>query len=606
MRWSTGRHGNPHPLKRPADGHLVPGFHDTWTIGWPAAHTRVAGSGPYALAVIGHCGADNDQLHHALDAVARHDWRALTLWPGSYLVLARHQNTLAVIGDLAGTHPVYWRTDPDGTWWATAAAPLAALHGAPIDTAALAAQLAIAQPDLLGERSLFSGIRRLPTGHALLIDNDGATTVRFEPDSYEPVTLAQAAPHVRAALAEAVDARLGHLPVSSDLAGLDSTTLACLAARRGPVTALTFADARLRDDDLRHATRTAAAVDNLHHHTVPGAPETVYYSPLTDLDALPLTDAPHAYTVTADIKHAVMDAAPAPGLHFTGSGGDGVLAAPPTYLADLLRNRRRRAAIAHAHGHARRRHTTALALLRLARPASRHTLHDARHHTARQLRQPPGEWAPQADKPVAWVPLLSTADWMTPDARAHLADTIDATTPAHDPRHMTDWTTRQDLARVGSDTTGWAALARTWHGIELAAPYLDNQVIRAALAVPPHERAAPDRYKPLLAEAFRHDTTIPDHVLSRTTKGGFNALAYAGLTTHADAIRDLLGPFSNLAEAGLTTQAPIDAMLTRAAAGQPTAQGALHTAVATEIWLRQLADTQTAQWWKEPAHVEAA
>lgn len=88
------------------------------------------------------------------------------------------------------------------------------------------------------------------------------------------------------------------------------------------------------------------------------------------------------------------------------------------------------------------------------------------------------------------------------------------------------------------------------------------------------------------------------------TKGGFNALAYAGLREHASVLRDLLGPSSRLAAAGLVTEAPVAAMLQRAALGQPTAQGALHLAVAAEVWLRQL-ETAPA-WWEVNSRVATA
>ncbi|MFD9209478.1 hypothetical protein ACFVZM_24785 [Streptomyces sioyaensis] len=138
---------------------------------------------------------------------------------------------------------MYWRSDGGGTWWSTAAAALAALDGAPADPTALAAHLALAQPDVLGQWSLFRAVSRVPTGHLLLITPQGAGAVRYEPAEYEPVDLRDAAPTVRAAFIEAVGARCDGRPVSADLAGLDSTTLACLAAQRGPVTAVTFANA---------------------------------------------------------------------------------------------------------------------------------------------------------------------------------------------------------------------------------------------------------------------------------------------------------------------------------------------------------------------------
>ncbi|GAA2350226.1 asparagine synthase-related protein [Streptomyces cuspidosporus] len=340
----------------------MPGIAAAWAVGRPAGQVRSARSGPLALAVIGDCGVDDEQLHQALTTVRARDWNALTRWPGSYLTIACSGESLAVIGDLAGQHPVYWRPEPTGTWWSTSASALAALDGAPFDPTALAAHLALAQPDVLGGRSLFRAVSRVPTGQLLVLTPSGASTIRYEPVSYQPMSLSDAAPQVRAALSEAVDTRLdGTGAASADLAGLDSTTLACLAARRGPVTAVTFADSRLRDDDLVYAVRTAAAVPELTHHTVPGGDETVYYSGLDDLSSLPLTDAPNAYAVTAAIKRAVLATVAehqAVGVHFTGAAGDAVLSAPSSYLADLLRDRQYRRALTHAHAHARLRHVS--------------------------------------------------------------------------------------------------------------------------------------------------------------------------------------------------------------------------------------------------------
>lgn len=582
----------------------MPGLEATWTAGWPTARVRAVGEGAAVLAVVGECGADDHQLQDALAVVRAGKWRALTRWPGSYLVIARSGQTLAVIGDLAGQHPVHYRTDVAGTWWSTAASALAALDGAPVDVTALAAHLAFGQPDALASRSLFRTVRRVPGGHLLLIGPDGATVERYEPAAYAPVELRQAAPVVRAALAEAVAARGDGRPVSADLAGLDSTTLACLAAQRGRVAAVTFADERLRDDDLAFAQRTAAAVPHLAHHTVPGDPGTVYYAGLDNLGHLPVTDGPNVYAVTASIKRTVLDTVaektPAPGVHFTGAAGDAVLSAPSSYLADLLRERQHRRAWQHASVHARLRHTSTIAVLGRARPASRTDLPGASRQTAADLRRPARDWMPQAQRPTAWTPLLASADWMTSDVRHSLADAVeqaaDEVTDA--PARLADWSDRQDLARLGADTVGWRALALADHSIELAAPYLDNEVIRACLTVPADQRGAPWQYKPLLDAAFTGTGVLPEFVLARTTKGGFNALAYAGLRDHARVLEDLLGSSSRLVALGLVTEAPIKAALARAAGGQPTAQGALHLVVTAEVWLRQLAFAPT-RWWEE-------
>lgn len=189
---------------------------------------------------------------------------------------------------------------------------------------------------------------------------------------------------------------------------------------------------------------------------------------------------------------------------------------------------------------------------------------------------------------------------MAPDVRRRLATALDqaAEELTDAPARLADWSDRQDLARVGTNTAGWRALALAEHGIELAAPYLDNEVIRACLAVPADRRGEPAQYKPLLAAAFTKTGVLPDFVLARTTKGGFNALAYAGLRDHARVLKDLLGPSSRLAALGLVTEYPVAAALARAAAGQSTAQGALHLVVTAEVWLRQLAFAPK-HWWEE-------
>lgn len=607
MRWSAGRYGT--GGQRPRGGSPVPGMEAVWSAGWPADRVRAVSRGPLSLAVIGDCGASSDQLANALAAVRAGQWRDLTGWPGSYLAIARTQTALAVIGDLAGQQPVFWRPHRGAVWWATSALALAGLDGAPVDPTMLAAHLATGQPDVLGQRGLLRCVERVPGGHLLLVGPSGARTVRFEPAEYRAVDLPVAAATVRAALSEAVATRLDGRPVSADLAGLDSTALACLAAQRGPVTAVTFADDRLRDDDLPYAVRTAAAVPGLTHHAVPGTAHTVYYDGLDDLGALPLTDAPNAYVVTASIKRAVLDTVAAhhraPGLHLTGSAGDAVLSAPSSYLSDLLRERQHRRAWQHALGHARLRHTSAWSALARARAASRTTLAGSWRQSAVELRGPAREWVPQASRPVSWTPLLATADWMSPDVRHQLATALDgAADQLQDaPARLAAWSDRQDLVRLGADTTGWREIAAAEYGIDLVAPYLDNEVIRACLAVPADQRGAPGRYKPLLGAAFTGTGVLPAWVLARTTKGGFNALAYAGLRDNAPVLLELLGRSSRLAAAGLVTEEPVERMLARAAAGQPTAQGALHLTVAAEVWLRQLESAPA--WWEVDSRVAA-
>ncbi|MFE3124495.1 albusnodin/ikarugamycin family macrolactam cyclase [Streptomyces hydrogenans] len=610
MRWSAGWSGGHSPVRRPAAGRPVTGFQHVWTAEWPHDRVLSASVDAAAVAVVGECAADEEHLLAGLRHVVAGRWAELTRWPGSYTVVARHGESTVVIGDLSGQHPVFFRPEAGGTWWSTAAVPLASLDGAPVDTTALAAHLAFGQPDVAGRRSLFRGVQRVPTGSLLELTPSGARVVRYEPVAYEPVDLRTGAARVQAALREAVALRADGRSVSADLAGLDSTTLACLAAERGPVAAVTFADERLRDDDLTYAARTAMAVDSLRHRIVPGNAGTVYYAGLDDLTHLPVTDAPSAYVVTASIKRAVLDAVvemngPG-GAHLTGVGGDGVLSAGAEYIADLLRQRKGRRAWSHAQGHARLRRTSGIETFRRALPASRLDLPGGWLAVARELRADPRPWVPQAQRPVAWTPLLTTADWMTRGARLMLASLLDDAAAEVDdaPDQLAVWTERQDLARVGADTAGLRALARHGHGVDIAAPYLDSEVIRACLAVPAQQRGVPYEFKPLLGAAFKAGP-VPPFVLERRTKGGFNGVAYAGIQATAVRMRELLGPSSRLATMGLLTEQPVAEALARAVAGQPAPQGAIHSAIAAEVWLRQL-DAAAIGWWEEAGDRVAA
>ena len=153
---------------------------------------------------------------------------------------------------------------------------------------------------------------------------------------------------------------------------------------------------------------------------------------------------------------------------------------------------------------------------------------------------------------------------------------------------------------------GWEAITREY-GLTLATPYLDNEVVRACLAIDPAQRGVADRYKPLLASAFPAGP-VPPFVLRRTTKGGLDGVAHEGLRRHARLIAELLGPTSRLADLGLLPPGVVGQEVAAAEAGRPGA-GATHYAVAAEMWLRQVAASRPTTWWSpvgEAAHRAAA
>ncbi|MCC3778099.1 asparagine synthase-related protein [Streptomyces sp. UNOB3_S3] len=209
--------GSPGPLVEPVGARLLWGEPaPLWAVGdWRPDEVRVVHADDGTrLAVLGRCGASDDALRSGLLAARGGALRHLTAWPGSYTAVARVGRRLTVAGDLAGARPVFHAAWSGGTAYATAALPLADLVESELDIGYLAALLACPDsPEALADGTPYTGVRRVPPGHALVL-RDGARDIT----GYEPTSsLAVAAPQldarqaiegVREAMVEAVRARL--------------------------------------------------------------------------------------------------------------------------------------------------------------------------------------------------------------------------------------------------------------------------------------------------------------------------------------------------------------------------------------------------------------
>ncbi|GGX33323.1 asparagine synthase-related protein [Streptomyces chryseus] len=366
-----------------------------WAVGdWRPDEVRVVSVDPFTrIAVLGCCGASDEELRVGLFAARGGALRHLTAWSGSYTAVVQAGRRVTVVGDLAGARPVFYTPWANGTAYATAALPLADLIEAQLDIGHLAALLACPDvPEALRDGTPYAGVRRIPPGHALVL-REGSREIT----GYEPVaSLAVAAPQldaeravdgVRDALVEAVRARLtaprhapetvppdpGPVPgmgpadrraargapvpgIGADLSGGSaSATLALLAAGLPGVPgtvlghgtgagerllAVTFNDLTAEgpggDAELQRAGAIAAN-PRLHHVVVAAGAEALPYA---DLDSGPLTDEPGPSLVTTERHRRRLAAGSAD--HFTGHGARQVLDAHPARLADLLMDRRRR------------------------------------------------------------------------------------------------------------------------------------------------------------------------------------------------------------------------------------------------------------------------
>ena len=375
-----------------------------WAVGdWRPDEIRlVEVDGGNRLAVLGCCGASDEELRAGLFAARGGALRHLTAWPGSYTAVVRIGRRVTVTTDLAGARPVFHAPWAGGTAYATAALPLADLIEAQLDVGHLAALLACPDaPEALGDGTPYAGVHRVPPGHALILrDGRSRETVSYEPAvptvvAAPPVDADAAVAGVRDALVEAVRVRLAaprHAPVpdfdsldpgpipgmgpaqrrpgrgpapglGADLSGGSaSATLALLAAglpgMPGTIfgTAGTSAGERLlavtfndlavepragREAELERA-RSIAENPRLHHVVVAAGEEALPYAGPDGGSLLdgPLTDEPGPSLVVAERHRRRLAAGSAD--HLAGYGARQVLDAHPARLADLLLDRRRR------------------------------------------------------------------------------------------------------------------------------------------------------------------------------------------------------------------------------------------------------------------------
>lgn len=274
----------------PAHGmsRVWPELSSLWSWGrWRSGELRGVTYRGAGLVTVGQCFADDRQLRAGLvQAVESDRWEALTRWPGSYLVIMARDDELLAFTDLAGQFPLYYCPVPGRVAFGSRPAIAAAAAGIPArpDRVTVAAQILCPTADpLFGERSVLHGVHRLGGGQALRIDAAG----RSETWTYDPLipdrhaSLADGAEALRVALTAAVGARvdLGERLTADFSGGLDSTSIAFLAAHRTPTPLPVFVyhhpDAPA--GDLEHAERFARLDGRLELTVLPGSRQTLTY-----------------------------------------------------------------------------------------------------------------------------------------------------------------------------------------------------------------------------------------------------------------------------------------------------------------------------------------
>ncbi|WP_206796486.1 lasso peptide isopeptide bond-forming cyclase [Amycolatopsis sp. MtRt-6] len=551
---------------------------------------REAGCRDGTLFLIGQSFVSDSQLAQACEALSRtNDVRATDGWPGCFSSVLITRSGAVLLADPVGQFPLFVSEKADAVWFGTSSSDLARLAGGTLDEISVAAILACSESgEPARERSMYRGIRRVPAGHVLSI---GPSGVRERPHSVlrpDPeMTMAESAEWLRAALSTAVRARArSPYRMTFDLSGgLDSTSLTLLAAGDlGDLDSLTYINpAAPVTDDVEFAGQHARSGSGIRQHLVSLRPEHLPYQVLH-----PTGDRPHGSSLATGALRARFARATELGsqAHVTGEGGDVVLKAPAAYLADLARHGELTRLWYDCVAWARLRGRTPLALVGHALKLSRTTRRQALRSLAKDVAagRPLGAESWEADRIAYWR--RPSAQWLTPAARrslaAHIRDTADHL-PGDDALEAGDVVTLE-LLRQQTLTLRTVRAVGAEFGIDVHAPFMDTEVVRACLALPARRRADPRTPKPLLRAAL--DGLVPAAVLARTTKGDYTRDVYAGVRRAAPVLRRMLTE-SVAADHGILEPGPVRVVLEDAIQGMPAPWGALHQVFAVEAWLRE-------------------
>ncbi|MGH8904431.1 MAG: albusnodin/ikarugamycin family macrolactam cyclase [Egibacteraceae bacterium] len=586
---------------------LWSGARPLWTVGdWFDHEIRVAAVGSHRLTVIGSCSATHADLKLALIAF-RQGRPALHDWFGSYIVVIADKASTTILTDLAWACPMYVTSIAEGTVYASSALPLADLTGWRVDQAWLAGSLLChSAPQIVAGRSPFAEVRTVPPAHALTLTGH---TQRLEATWSLTCdqTLDDAASALRDALVGGVRARVGNAarPTVDCSGGLDSTSLTFLAAASlspgGRLPAITMYPAGVDEGaDLACARAAVLADERIDHHAMALGADT---APYTSVTATPLTDEPAPSTST--IARLGTELAFLRGLgsdcHLTGDGGDAVLTAPPSYLADLARASRLRTLWRDCTAWARLRNRSSLTLARAAIRVARTSPKAALDALADTLAAPetapvePSAW----ETLIAWYPDQPAAGWYPRTARRLVAELAYAAADraANGSLGCGDCAGLMAVQSNGRTTRSDVQLAERL-GVPLHNPYLDSAVVRACLSVPATARTSPLVAKPLLSRALAG--LVPASVLQRSTKGDFTADDYLGIRANAAALHQLFHE-PRLADLGLIEPHSMHQVIDMAAAGLQVPLAAFERAVAAEVWLRNVRAAPPTGWQRTEA-----
>ncbi|MFJ5176043.1 asparagine synthase-related protein [Streptomyces griseoviridis] len=546
-------------------------------VRYGGGRVRQVGGGMSRLALLGDSAVDERGLAGALPAVAAGRWEELTRWPGSYWVIARNATAVFVCGDLAGIRPVYYSPRGGPGRWATDSRRL----GQPLvpDLPWLTAQLVVGAqhwPD----RTPHEDVRLVPGGFGLLLTADGQLQIVDVSGIVKAADLRSGAAAFGQALTDAIRHRVVAADgrASADLSGgLDSSTAVLLAAESGDVHAVTYTDAYTSAEDTSFAQRVADRAGVRHTLTRGGPQQLPFRFPAAERAGCE----PVLAHANWPMDSAYLDAVAGLPLHLTGHGGDVVLDASTACWVRLLQDGHLRAAHREVVAFARLRSIAPGGYWRAVKEAASLGHTGTVERVADDLDR--RRAAPRAVGGWSWCRPGPSAAWLTEEGRQHVAALLRQAARTQEHTRADEFDQWSALRAMGSSARGWLPCAAAL-ALRPVHPYLDNQVVRAAFAVPALARRGVTTYKPLLPAALPR---LPGWLTSRRSKGSFTAQRIAGLDRHHSRLREVIGA-SPLVASGLIDAASAHTALAQAARGQnPSVIPDVHQLLVICWWLSE-------------------
>jgi asparagine synthase (glutamine-hydrolysing) len=558
---------------------------------WHSGELRTVTTSLGKAAFVGHCLGSDETLQMGVErAIATDDHESLTHFGGNYATFVLLPDSTSVLADLSGRQPLYHTSQDGQTLVSTKSGMLADVIGSQVDTLSIAARFACFNvPELVGERSYWSGVNQLLAGHRLYVGKGGTSVGVYDAlIPYPKATFIDTTSALRPALDNAVRGRaLQEGPITADCSGgHDSSAVALRAAQyvSNRLPATVFYNKDLPAGDLEYAQRLAALRDNIDLHAV----DTTGILPYQNLDQLPFTDEPDPGALMPGGRDAARFAAVRElggRLHLTGGLGDQVLCASSDYLADLVREGKYAKLLSDSIALGRLNTVSPLAIIHKARRLAKTDIGTDMENLAAYIAG-----TSSGTMPVWWSINGFALQWLTPTMRAQLADLArENARQVRLPEGMSvgDYSTLAML-RDGARTYHRAQERARKYGIDLHTPFGDHEVIRACFTASAWKRTDPGTFKRLLREAF--SGLVPDEVFARQTKGAYDTELYRGLRQAMPQLKELLHD-SLLADMGILNPVQVLDTLDRLAT-RPFSHMALKRMIATELWLRNLDPSQ--------------